>query len=326
MAASDLRLSSDVAQTSPGDDTLNPLIGIALKVLSALAFTVMSAGIKHVGANYPTGEIVFFRSAFAIVPLLIWLGWHGDLLSNIRTSNLRGHMLRGIIGSCGMFAGFIALAYLPLSDAVAIGYASPLITVVLAAWLLKEVVRGYRWTAIGVGFLGVLVMLAPHLQLGRLGSGAAIGAAFGLVGAACAAGATIQVRKLTGSERTGAIVLYFSLLTTALGLSTIVLGWRWPTAADFGLLVAIGILGGIGQILLTQSYRYADASLVAPFDYTTMLWALPIGWLLFGQLPDRYVLIGGAIVAAAGIFVIWRERQLGLVRAKGVETASQRPV
>ena len=326
MATSDLTTRSGHAPSTVGDASVNPLIGIALKVLSALVFTVMSAGIKHVGAEYPTGEIVFFRSAFAIVPLMIWLGWHGDLLSNVRTSNLRGHMLRGIIGSCGMFSGFIALAYLPLSDAVAIGYASPLITVVLAAWFLKEVVRGYRWSAVAIGFLGVLVMLAPHLQVSRLGSGMALGAAFGLVGAACAAGATIQVRKLTGTERTGAIVLYFSLLTTALGLSTIVLGWRMPSPTDFAIFVGIGILGGIGQILLTQSYRYADASLVAPFDYTTMLWALPIGWLLFGQLPDRYVLIGGAIVAAAGIFVIWRERQLGLVRAKGVETASQRSV
>jgi drug/metabolite transporter (DMT)-like permease len=254
---------------------LKPLLGISLKVLSALAFTVMSAGIKHVSATYPTGEIVFFRSAFAILPLLAWLSWRGDLIGAVRTSNLRGHLLRGIISSCGMFAGFVSLAYLPLSDAVAIGYASPLIVVALAALILKETVRAYRWTAVVVGFIGVLFMLMPHLSAGALAgglsNGPAVGALFALLGAVCSAGATIQVRRLLKTERTGAIVLYFSLMTTFLGLVTIVLGWRMPGAGDAALLVVIGILGGIGQILLTQSYRYADASLVAPFEYTTMI-------------------------------------------------------
>jgi drug/metabolite transporter (DMT)-like permease len=308
---------------------VKPVLGIALKVLSALAFTVMSAGIKHVSADYPTGEIVFFRSAFAIVPLLLWLGWRGDLISSVRTSNFRGHLLRGIVSSCGMFSGFLALSYLPLSDAVAIGYASPLIVVALAALILHEKVRAYRWTAVIVGLAGVLIMLMPHLAggaiAGGLSSGPAVGALFALFGACCSAAATIQVRRLLDTEKTGAIVLYFSLLTSVLGLITLVLGWRLPSAADGALLVGIGILGGIGQILLTQSYRYADASLVAPFEYTTMVWAFLIGWFVFGQAPVQTVVIGAVIVALSGIFVLWRERQLGLVRAKEIEASSQRP-
>ncbi|MBV9077406.1 MAG: DMT family transporter, partial [Methylobacteriaceae bacterium] len=209
------------------------------------------------------------------------------------------------------------------------GYASPLITVVLAALLLHETVRIYRWSAVAAGFVGVLVMLSPHLDLGRTmagdPTGSAVGALFGLLGATCAAGATIQVRRLTARERTGAIVLYFSLLTSTLGLATIVLGWRWPSAQHAALLVGIGILGGIGQILLTQSYRFADASLVAPFDYTTMIWAILLGFFLFGELPGPTVLVGGAVVAGAGLFVIWREHRLGLRRAKGVEAGAQRP-
>lgn len=308
---------------------VQPILGISLKVLSALAFTLMAAGVKRVGETYPIGELVFFRSAFALVPLLAWLAWRGDLINAVRTADIKGHFLRGIIGSCGMFSGFVALSYLPLSDAVAIGYASPLITVVLAAVVLKEVVRAYRWTAVVVGFIGVLIMLMPHLSAGAvargLDAGPAVGALFALFGACCSAGATIQVRRLTATERTGAIVFYFSLLTTMLGLSTIVLGWRLPDPPDLALLILVGILGGIGQILLTQSYRYADASLVAPFEYTTMVWALLIGWFGFGQVPRPAVVAGGLIVAAAGCFVLWRERQLGFRREKEIKVGTRRP-
>ncbi len=306
---------------------LQPVLGISLKVLSALAFTMMSALIKIVSVRYPTGQLVFFRSAFAIVPLLVWMGLADSLINAVRTHNLRGHFLRGIIGSGGMFSGFVALSYLPLSDAVAIGYAAPLMVVVLAALILKETVRAYRWSAVVVGFLGVLIMLLPHLQTGggrAADAASAIGAGFALLGACCAACATIQVRRLTASEKTGAIVFYFSLLTTILGLATIVLGWTMPDAADLGILISVGILGGIGQILLTQSYRFADASLVAPFEYTTMIWALLIGWFVFGQWPQSIVLAGAGIVAAAGVFVIWRERQLGLERTKSAEASSTR--
>lgn len=310
---------------------MNPLAGIALKILSALTFTFMSAGIKWVADVYPTGQIVFFRSAFALVPLGLWLGWQRGFVASIRTSDLRGHILRGVISTSGMAAGFLALAVLPLSDAIAIGYASPLITVALAALLLGEAVRVYRWSAVALGFVGVLTMLYPSLGAGlsaggSLRDGAALGAAAALFAAGCSAAATIQVRRLTRTESTGAIVLYFTLLSTGLGLATLAFGWRMPGGADLAILIATGIFGGIGQILLTQSFRYADASVIAPFDYTTMIWALPIGWLLFGQLPDRYVLVGGAIVAGAGLFVIWRERRLGLVRARQAETGAQRSV
>jgi drug/metabolite transporter (DMT)-like permease len=308
---------------------MHPFLGIILKILSALAFTLMSAGIKRLGDTYPTGELVFFRSAFAILPLLVWLAWRGDLINAIRTTNVPGHLLRGIIGGCGMFSGFVALTYLPLPDTVAIGYAAPLITIVLAAVVLKETVRAYRWSAVILGFVGVLIMLTPHLSAGNiargLSGGPAIGALFALLAAFCAAGAQIQVRRLTQSEKTGAIVLYFSLLTTGFGLFTAMFGWRMPDFGDFVLMVCVGIVGGIGQILLTQSYRYADASLVAPFEYTTMVWALLIGWFVFGDLPRPIVILGAAIVALAGLFVIWRERQLGIQRRKEMEAAFQRP-
>jgi drug/metabolite transporter (DMT)-like permease len=307
---------------------LNPLFGIALKLLSALAFTVMSAILKTLTARYPVGEIVFFRSSFALIPLLVWLAWQRDLINSVRTHNLPGHFKRGLIGTLGMYLGFSALTYLPLPDAIAIGYASPLIVVVLAALVLKEKVRAYRWSAVGVGLVGVLIMLSPYLSpamfAGGLSSGPTIGAVAALAGAFCSAGAMIQVRRLTATEKTGAIVFYFFILASALSLVTLPFGWGVPDGADLLLFIAGGTFGGLGQILLTESYRHADASIIAPFEYTTMIWALLIGWIAFGELPAFTVIVGGVIVAVTGLLIVWRERQLGFHRAKELSSASQR--
>ncbi|WP_230530818.1 DMT family transporter [Microvirga roseola] len=308
---------------------MKPLLGISLKVLSALVFTMMSATLKTLMARYPVGEVVFFRSSFAILPLMAWLFWQGDLINSIRTKNIAGHFKRGLIGTSGMYLGFAALAYLPLHDAIAIGYASPLIVVILAALILKEQVRAYRWSAVAVGFIGVLIMLAPYLNVGTfsggLSGGPTLGAVCALAGAFCSAGAMIQVRRLTATEKTGAIVFYFFILASVLSLCTALLGWRKPDAMDLALFVVGGILGGIGQILLTQSYRFADTSVIAPFEYTTMIWALLFGWFVFGDLPTVTMLIGASIVAATGLFIVWREHRLGMMRTKEFAAAPQRP-
>jgi drug/metabolite transporter (DMT)-like permease len=308
---------------------VKPLLGISLKVLSALVFTMMSATLKTMMTRYPVGEVVFFRSAFALLPLLMWLKWQGDLINAVRTRNVFGHFKRGFIGTSGMYLGFAALSYLPLHDAIAIGYASPLIVVILAALLLNEKVRAYRWTAVAVGFVGVLIMLSPYLRLetfsGGLSAGPTLGALCALAGAFCSAGAMVQVRRLTATEKTGAIVFYFFILASTLSLCTIAFGWHMPDAKDWALFIVSGILGGIGQILLTQSYRHADTSVIAPFEYTTMIWALLFGWFVFGDLPTPTVLTGATIVAATGLFIVWREHQLGLLRTKEFQAAPQRP-
>ncbi len=309
---------------------MNPLLGITLKVVSALAFTLMSAGLKTVSDRYPTGQIVFFRSFFALIPLLAWLAWRGNLVEAIRTNNVTGHCLRGFIGTFSMALSFSALAYLPLHDSIAIGYASPLIVVIMAALFLKEKIRIYRWSAVAVGFVGVMIMLSPFLGTSVVSrdttATSTIGAGLALMGAVTAAGASIQVRRLTQTEETGAIVFYFSVMSAALGFGTILLGWKLPPLMDCALFVSTGILGGIGQILLTQSYRHADASIIAPFEYTTMIWAIVLGWFLFGDLPGWTVIAGGILVAGAGLFVVWREHRLGLPRAKELSvSAQQRP-
>jgi drug/metabolite transporter (DMT)-like permease len=259
---------------------------------------------------------------------VIWLSWRSEFPSALKTSNLRGHMKRGIIGSTGMFLGFAALHLLPLSDAVAIGYAAPLILVALAALILKEKVRVYRWTAVCIGFLGVLLMLSPHMKPDAfaqgLSGGPAIGALLALGGAFCSAFASVEVRMLTRTEKTGAIVFYFMSLTSLLGLLTIFLGWTMPNWQEFMLLVTIGVLGGLGQILLVQAYRYGDASLVAPFEYSTMIWATALGWFVFGEWPASAVITGSLIVIASGIYVILREKQLGLLKRETREVGPSR--
>jgi drug/metabolite transporter (DMT)-like permease len=273
--------------------------------------------------------VVFFRSAFAILPLWLWLGSKGELINGLRTKNVVGHFKRGFLGTGGMTLGFAALSYLPLHDAIAIGYASPLMVVVLAAVILKERVRTYRWTAVALGFIGVMIMLSPYLTpdtfAGGLLAGPALGATCALLGAVSSAGAQIQVRRLTGTEKTGAIVFYFFILASGLSFCTIILGWRMPDGRDLALFIIGGILGGVGQILLTECYRYADTSVIAPFEYTTIVWALLFGWIMFGDLPTQTIVIGALIVAATGLFIVWRERQLGLERSMELRVSAQKP-
>ena len=306
---------------------MHPFKAIGLKLISALLFAFMSALVRQLGDVAPVGQMVFFRSAFAILPVVLVYAVRGELATAVRTSRPLGQLGRGLLSVGGMFTNFSALTRLPLADATAISFASPLITVALAAIILKERVRIYRWSAVVIGFAGVIVMLIPHLDIGRYavigGAAAAAGSMFAVISAFCNAGTVIQTRRLTQSETTSSIVFYFSLVCAIAGALTLPFAWHSPTPRELIALIALGVLGGFAHILLTESYRYGTASLVAPFDYTSMLWALLLGYWLFGELPDTLVYVGASIVAAAGLFVIWRERQLGLQRAREAEGPPQ---
>ena len=300
---------------------MNPGKGILLKLVSTVLFAVMSALIRYLGARYPIGEVVFYRSAFAIVPVVVVYAWRGELAATVRTERPLGQASRGALSIVGMFCNFGALARLPLIEANAISFTSPLISVALAALVLKERVRIYRWSAVTIGFLGVLVVLAPHLSGDELTVAMAsatslAGVIYAIAGSITNAGTMIQTRHLTKSETTSSIVFYFSLICALAGLATWPFGWLAPTGAEFAVLAAIGFLGGTAHILLTESYRYAAASVVAPFDYTSMVWALMLGYAMFGETPTPMIIVGSAIIAAAGLFVIWRERQLAVARRR----------
>ena len=158
-----------------------------------------------------------------------------------------------------------------------------------------------------------------HYTAAGVGTAAAVGSVLSIISAFCNAGAVVQTRRLTQSESTSSIVFYFSLSCALVGAATLPFAWYTPTASELMGLIAMGILGGVAHIFLTESYRYATASVIAPFDYTSLLWALAIGYWFFGELPSGLVYVGASIVAAAGLVVIWRERQLGIARAREAE-------
>lgn len=297
---------------------MHPLRGIGFKLASVLVFIVMSAMIKTTAQHVPAGQAVFFRSFFAIPVILVWLVWTREFPAGLRTANPLGHVWRGFAGTCAMGMGFAGLGYLPLPEVTAIGYAAPLLTVIFAAMFLNEEVRLFRLTAVALGLAGVMIVLSPRLTVVSDGAGhqEAFGAMLVLGGAVFAALAQVFVRKLVAGEKTATIVFYFSVTSTLLSLVTIPFGWVIPTPVEAATLVTAGLLGGVGQILLTSSYRFADASVVAPFDYASMLFALAFGWFIFGELPTLTMLAGAALVVTAGLLIIWRERALGLERAR----------
>jgi drug/metabolite transporter (DMT)-like permease len=298
---------------------MRPLRGIALKIGSVLVFIVMASLIKMTAQHVPPGQAVFFRSFFAIPVIVAWLALRRELATGFRAAKPIGHFWRGFVGTLAMGLGFAGLAYLPLPEVTAIGYAAPLLTVVFAAMFLGEDVRIFRISAVALGLVGVLIVLSPRLSFGvdQTGHREALGAMLVLGGAVFAALAQVFVRKLVQTEKTPAIVFYFSLTASLLSLITLPFGWVIPTMTEALTLIFAGLLGGLGQILLTSSYREADASLVAPFDYVSMIFALLIGYFAFDEVPTMTMLAGAALVITAGILIIWRERQLGLERARG---------
>jgi drug/metabolite transporter (DMT)-like permease len=217
-----------------------------------------------------------------------------------------------------MGLGFFALTRLPLPEAVTINYAMPLIIVIFSAVFLHEIVRAYRWTAVIIGLVGVVIIAWPQLTLfsSGVGGAAAVGALAAIGGATLGAVAQLLVRTLIKTERSGTIVLYFLLSSSVISLVTVPFGWVVPSPLTAVFLVGAGIAGGIAQVVLTESYRHADMSVVAPFEYTSLVFSVIIGFVFFGDVPTWFMLVGGVIVVGSGLFIIYREHRLGLDRRK----------
>lgn len=288
------------------------LRGILLMVLSVFLFSSMDAMIKWASRDYPTGQIVFFRNFLAFVPVLLFL-WRADHPIPLRTRRLGGHLIRGAFGVTSMFLFFLALGLLPLADAVALGMSGPIFLTALSVPLLGERVGIRRWSAVFAGFAGVLIMVRPGSGVFEFKALTAIAGAFFY------ALAMVSIRRLARTEPAGAIVFYFTLFAMIAGLLTLPLAavvpdwigpWGWPDAAGWVILVAIGLLGGTAQLTLTYAFKLAPVAVIAPFEYGSLVFGVGFGLLIWHEAPDRYILLGAALVVASGLYILYRETKL----------------
>jgi len=268
----------------------------------------MDGIIKEVSTSFPTGEIIFFRNFFAFIPLLLFAFWrHGGI--SLKTQRPWGHLMRGFFGVLSMYCFFRSYLELPLSDAIAIGLSGPIFITVLSVPVLGEHVGWRRWSAVLVGFVGVLVMTRPGSGLFDWD------AAWPLAAAILYAAAMLSIRKLGSTEPSTTIVFHFtafamlaSLLTIPLGINDPGQAWVMPDdPREIALILVIGIMGGVAQIFMTMAYQRARAATVASFDYTALVYGFLLGWTFFGEVPDIFLIVGGGIVVVAGIYIIHRE-------------------
>ncbi len=301
-----------------------PLRGILLTLLAISLFSIMIALVKAAD-RVPAGQAMFFRSAVAIPVLLAWYGLRGQIRAGLGTQDWQGHARRGIVGSLAMGLGFAGLKYLPLPEVTALRFVTPILIVVFAAIMLGERVRLVRISAVIAGLAGVAIILAPRISVGG-SPGEMFGAGVVLASAGCAALAQIFIKRMSGTETASAIVFYFALTASGLSLLTLPFGWVWPEGVEWVFLLGAGVIGLGGQICMTSAYRFAEAGVLAPFTYVSMLWAVGIGWAVFGEVPAVQMLLGAALIIGGSVAIAYRERQLGLrraaeakVRAKGMQ-------
>ena len=285
-------------------------MGIVLMLLAIALFSVMDAMVKWLGQTYPTMQIMFFRSVFALVPLAFLIGQMGGFAAALKVNDKKGHVIRCFTGLAALSIFFYCFAHMKLADVVAISFAAPLFITALSVPILGEQVGKRRWTACLVGFAGVLVMVNPGASLfGEMALLALLGTVFYSL-------AIIYVRKLSKTETNASIVFYFTV--TCIVVSGAVLPFQWvtPSLFDWALLIAVGLVGGMAQIVITQAFRLAEVSQVMPLEYTHMIWAVGFGYLIWTEFPNASTWLGVAIVTASGLYIIYREAYLG--RPRGV--------
>lgn len=281
--------------TVEGKNSVSRAVQYAL--LSAAFFSLMFALIKLLGKSYPAGEILFCRSFFALIPLLPVVARCGGR-QVLETKKPYQHLTRSIVGLISAFLCIESLRLLPLAEATTIFYSAPLVTTVLAARLLGEKITRTKLIAIALGFLGVLYMMQPQLS-SNIG-----GALLALASAVSSGFVYIELRKMGSTERSITIVVYFMLACSLVGLLTMPFQLVIPDLRDGLILLGIGIFGGVAQICMTEAYHKAPASTVAPLSYSSLVWALLFDLIFFAKTPKISALIGAAVIALSGIFVV----------------------
>lgn len=276
-------------------------------ILACLLFAILNAFIREASRALHPLQAVFFRNLFGLVFMLPWI--HKAGLEALTLPRIRLYLGRTTVGLLSMFAWFWALKLLPFADAIALSFASPLFATMLAALFLGEQVRARRWTAIMVGFAGVLVILRPGADA------VSAGALFALASSALGAMGIIFTKQLARSESTSAVVTIMVLIMTPMSLVPALFVWQWPPASLWPLLLTMGFAGSMGHMSFVRALRLADASSLMPYDYARLVFAAAIGWIFFAEVPDGWTWLGSAIIAAAAVYIARREARIDALPA-----------
>jgi drug/metabolite transporter (DMT)-like permease len=290
------------------------VLGMGLRLAAAVALAVMFAGVKWAGQHgVSVGESLFYRQIGTALCAVGWVAL-GPGFASLKTKRVGAHVARMAIGVVSMGLNFLSFTLLPLAEATSIGFSVPIFATLLAALVLGERTGWWRWSAILVGFIGVLVIVQPGSgHIGTYGGAVAVAAAL------CTAGATIAIRRLGATEPAAATVFWFGL-SSLVPLGIVMLFVAKPhDAQTFAVIAGLSVAGGVAQLLLTGALRLAPVALVMPMDYSSLLWASLLGWLVFAQLPSHWTWLGAPIVIAAGLVILWREQRL---RMTGSATAA----
>ncbi len=283
-------------------DLDRPSLGIMLRILAGLLAAGMFVCVKAVGPGVPLGEVVFFRSFFAILPLILFLWVRREFPHGLATKKPLQHFLRSSFGAVALFTSFAALSYLNLAEALLIAQLSPMLMAVGAVAILSERLTIWRVAGVIVGFAGVVVLVWPELGGASTNSARLWGIGLALISAFLSALGLIMVRSLNRTESPGAIAVYFVIASMVGALCTLPLGWIVPDAPTAALLVGSGLFGGFGHIALTLSFRYAEASRLAPIEYIALLWPLLADVFIFGvEFSAAFLLAAPLILAGAGL-------------------------
>ncbi len=291
------------------------LRGIMLRILAMLSFATMAALLKFAaerGVSAP--EMIFYRAALGFPVIFLWV-LSGPGMSSLRTKRPRAHLWRSIIGLASMLLTFEALVLLPLAEATTLNFTAPVFATILSWLVLRETVGWHRWAAVGVGFLGVLIVLRPGHSVESL---PLIGVVIALMAAFGQAGVAITLRQLGDSEHVAATVFWFTVAGTLVGLVLLVFFGKTHDAVTYALLFAAATFGTVAQFFMTGSLRHAPVSVVMPFDYLQLFAAMLFGWLMFSTVPTLSTLAGAALIIGSGLYTVVRERQRHLPRAGSV--------
>ncbi|RXE49470.1 DMT family transporter [Chromohalobacter israelensis] len=278
-----------------------PLAGIVLRLLSGLLFTGMMVCVKAVSTQVPLGQTVFFRSAFALLPIVIFMTWRREFPRALATRKPLGHLVRSGLGAAAMFASFAAVARLPVAEATLLAQLSPVAMAVGGVLLLGERFTLHRAAAFALVLAGVAALVVPDLGESR---GQVLGYGLGVLAALLTAGALVTVRRISRTETAASIAFYFVLVTALAGLATLPLGWVAVSGPTLALLVLAGLFGGAAHICMTLALRYAEVSRLAPFEYVALIWPVLADLLIFGLplsggfLVALPLVLGGAALAA----------------------------